>query len=178
MMMHLVLSKKILSSAVKLLTILTLCSPAHEAIALPRETAFPFPSFVYPVMNPRKSSSFGGRLHPVLHYLKHHNGIDLAAPSGSQIRAIAGGTVVFADPYAGYGNLVVVQHTNGITSHYGHCDKISVRPGTKVKPGQIIATVGETGITTGPHLHFELRLNGIPQNPEQYLPGLVEAAAG
>jgi murein DD-endopeptidase MepM/ murein hydrolase activator NlpD len=146
--------------------------------AAPSHLGLPMQSFVFPIMSPRKSSSFGDRKHPVLRYLRHHNGIDLAAPSGAQIRSIAAGTVIFADPYAGYGNLVVVKHSGRFTSHYGHCQQILVRPGERLKPGQVLATVGETGLSSGPHLHFELRLDGNPQNPEDYLPGLVDEAAG
>jgi murein DD-endopeptidase MepM/ murein hydrolase activator NlpD len=91
---------------------------------------------------------------------------------------VRGGTVVFADPYAAYGNLVVVKHDNGYTSHYGHCDKIRVRPGQRVKAGEFIATVGSTGRVTGPHLHFEIRRNGEALDPERLFPGLREDAVG
>ena len=85
---------------------------------------------------------------------------------------------MFADPHKGYGNLVVVQHNNGVTSHYGHCDKISVRPGQRIESGQVIGTVGSTGMVTGPHLHFEIRRNGIALDPEQMLPNLADEAEG
>jgi murein DD-endopeptidase MepM/ murein hydrolase activator NlpD len=136
------------------------------------------PAFVYPVMGPRLSSDFGKRKHPVLKSTRHHHGVDLAAPEQSPIRAIAGGQVIYADPYAGYGNLVVVRHDDGMTSHYGHCRTIKVSIGQRVKPGQMIATVGSTGISTGPHLHFEIRVDGQPRDPELFLPGLASAAEG
>ncbi|MBX7139302.1 MAG: M23 family metallopeptidase [Oligoflexia bacterium] len=135
-------------------------------------------SFVYPLVGTRISSKFGLRNHPIYHVSKHHGGIDLAAPSGAPVRAIAPGVVIFADPYAGYGNLVVVRHGGGMTSHYGHLKEIKVRPGQKVLPGQILATVGATGHVTGPHLHFEVRLDGKTQNPENYIKGLALEAAG
>jgi murein DD-endopeptidase MepM/ murein hydrolase activator NlpD len=85
---------------------------------------------------------------------------------------------MFADPYAGYGKLVVLQHSNGLTSHYGHCAKLSVQPGAHVRAGDIIGTVGSTGISTGPHLHFELRKDGSTLNPEKLLPGLADGSEG
>ena len=135
-------------------------------------------SFVYPVMGPRLSSKFGFREHPVLNVKKHHHGVDLAAPDGAVIRSISSGRVVFADSYGSYGKLIVVEHENGMTSHYGHCESIKVGPGKAVKAGQIIGTVGHTGRVTGAHLHFEIRKNGEPQNPEQFLPNLQIQAQG
>lgn len=135
-------------------------------------------AFVYPVMGPRLSSDFGKRRHPVKRVVQHHHGIDLAAPAGAPIRAIADGQVMFADPHGGYGKLVVVRHSNGLSSHYGHCARIHVQPGATVRAGEIIGTVGSTGISTGPHLHFELRKDGEPLDPERLLPGLAEASKG
>ena len=140
--------------------------------------ALPNNSYVYPLMGTRISSDFGNRNHPVRKIFRHHNGIDLAAPKGAPIRVVRDGMVVFADPHSGYGNLVVVQHTNGLTSHYGHCNTILVRTGQRVRAGQIIATVGNTGITTGPHLHFEIRIKSVPFDPERFIPGLAEMAEG
>ena len=135
-------------------------------------------SWVYPLVGSAVSSQYGYRHHPVQHRWKHHNGLDLAAPSHAPIRSISDGTVIFADAYGGFGNLVVVRHSDEMTSHYGHCNSILVRPGQHVKSGQIVATVGETGRVTGPHLHFEVRINGEIQNPEKYIPGLGLPAAG
>jgi murein DD-endopeptidase MepM/ murein hydrolase activator NlpD len=109
---------------------------------------------------------------------RHHDGIDLAAPVGAPIRAIAQGQVVYADPHGGYGRYIVVKHADGYTSHYGHCDKVEVSPGQRVAAGEILGTVGNSGVSTGPHLHFEIRRNGTPQNPEALLPGLDERSAG
>ena len=135
-------------------------------------------AFVYPVMGPRMSSDYGVRKHPVMKVRRHHDGIDLAAPTGAPIRAIADGQVLYADPHGGYGRYVVVRHLDGFTSHYGHCEKLEVAPGQKITAGQIIGTVGSSGISTGPHLHFEIRRDGITQDPERYLPGLADQAAG
>lgn len=154
------------------LILVGICLPAQSIIA-----ARPA-SFVYPILGPRLSSKFGLRNHPLYHAVRHHKGVDLAVPEGAIVRSIADGRVVFADPYAGYGNLVVIEHTGGMTSHYGHCESLKVQPGTKVKAGQIIATAGKSGNVTGPHLHFEIRINGEAQNPEAYLPDLAVAAEG
>lgn len=135
-------------------------------------------AFVYPVMGPRMSSDYGTRKHPTRRVRHHHDGIDLAAPIGAPIRAIADGQVIFADPHGGYGKFIVIRHMNGFTSHYGHCDKLDVAPGQKVTAGQVIGTVGSSGRSTGPHLHFEIRREGVAQNPERYLPGLDDQAAG
>lgn len=152
---------------------------AVPSSAAPRMlTAAQAEAYVYPVMGPRLSSGFGKRHHPINKVKQHHHGIDLAAPAGTPIRAIADGQVMFADPYAGYGKLIVLRHSNGLTSHYGHCAKITMQPGASVRAGDIIGTVGSTGISTGPHLHFELRKDGSPLNPERLLPGLAQAAQG
>ncbi len=136
------------------------------------------PALVYPIMSPRISSKFGVRNHPIRKVIRHHSGIDLAAPQGSPIRAVRPGRVVFADPYGSYGNLIVVEHTDGLTSHYGHCATIDAKIGKQVKAGDIIGTVGSTGGATGPHLHFELRRHGTALNPETYIPGLTAEAEG
>ncbi len=157
---------------------------AGEACALPEATLIAFlespnsSAMVYPVMGPRISSDYGTRRHPIKRFSHHHNGIDLAAPKGAPIRAIAEGHVVYADPYAGYGKLIVVRHKNGLTSHYGHCAKIEVQPGQSVRAGDLIGTVGSTGNSTGPHLHFEIRKSGKPLDPEKVLPGIADSAQG
>lgn len=153
--------------------------PATSSHALPATNSLAVAALVYPVMGPRKSSDYGIRTHPKLKTTRHHHGVDLAAPEGAPIRAISAGTVIFADPWGGYGNVVVVRHDDGeTTSHYGHCSKIKVKTGERVQAGKIIGTVGSTGISTGPHLHFEVRRNGRPLNPESFLPGLADESAG
>lgn len=171
--------------ALRLALLLMCCGPIPQsALASPHQlsikpVAFTANSFVYPLMGPRQSSRYGLRNHPIKRKLRHHHdGIDLAAPKGAVIRAIAAGRVMYSDPFGGYGNLVVIKHASGLTSHYGHCDLLKVRVGQMVRPGDIIATVGSTGRSTGPHLHFEIRRNGQPQHPEQILPGLADPTLG
>ncbi len=150
--------------------------PTTTSSTLPTQSVS---ALVYPVMGPRKSSDYGMRSHPKLKTKRHHHGVDLAAPEGSPIRAISSGVVIFADPWGGYGNLVVLKHSDGTTtSHYGHCKTLKVKTGQRVVAGKVIATVGSTGISTGPHLHFEVRVGGKPDNPEKFLPGLAEESAG
>lgn len=134
--------------------------------------------FVHPIVHPRVSSNFGLRKHPIRGAVRHHSGIDLAAPKGASIRSMFEGTVVFADPHGGYGNFIVIQHPNGLTSHYGHCKRILVSPGQTVKTGDIIGQVGSTGNSTGPHLHLEIRFKGRALDPKYYAPGLTARAEG
>jgi len=117
----------------------------------------------------RVSSAYGNRMHPVYKRNIFHAGIDIAAPSGSNIAAAKSGTVIIARVEGGYGNTVVIDHGGGLTTLYGHCSKILVKTGQKVKAGDTIARVGSTGVSTGPHLHFEVRKNGSPVNPNNYL---------
>lgn len=155
-------------------SILVLCLGAAELIPASPLFAEPVQAFVYPVMAPRRSSDFGKRVHPIRKAVRHHNGVDLAAPTGAPIRSVADGLVVFADSYAKYGNLVTIQHSGGLTTLYGHCETISVQPGQTVRAGQIIATVGNTGGSTGPHLHFETRIDGKPHDPDKFIPALAD----
>ena len=134
--------------------------------------------YVYPLMSPKISSDYGKRYHPIRKIIKHHAGIDLAAPLEAPIRAISSGFVIFSGMHGGYGNLVVLMHKDGITSHYGHCQTLSVNVGEQIKAGSIIATVGDTGKVTGPHLHLEIRKDGAALDPEKVIPGLAELAEG
>jgi murein DD-endopeptidase MepM/ murein hydrolase activator NlpD len=117
------------------------------------------------------SSYFGYRVHPILGTKRLHTGIDLAALSGSPIRAAAAGVVVIAAPYGGYGNAVVIDHGGGLATLYAHQSKIVVSKGQAVAKGDLIGYVGCTGLCTGPHLHFETRENGTPVDPMKYLRG-------
>lgn len=123
---------------------------------------------LYPA-NARITSRFGWRVHPILGSRRFHAGIDFGASHGSTIRAADSGTVIFAGWYGGYGNAVVIDHGNGITTLYGHSSQLYVSEGQGVQKGQPIAAVGSTGLSTGPHLHFEVRLNGKPVDPLAYL---------
>jgi murein DD-endopeptidase MepM/ murein hydrolase activator NlpD len=115
------------------------------------------------------TSPFGKRMHPVLGYARMHAGIDIGAGYGASILASNNGTVRLAGWQGGYGNTVIIDHGGGITSLYGHCSYLLVKEGQKVKIGEIIAKVGSTGISTGPHAHFEIRVNGDPVDPLNYL---------
>ena len=109
------------------------------------------------------TSKFGAR------WGKMHNGVDIGAPSGTIIVAVCAGTVEFAGWEQGYGNVVKINHGNGLKTVYGHCKSIYVKKGQKVTKDEKIAEVGSTGNSTGPHLHFEIRVNGSPENPLNYL---------
>lgn len=98
-----------------------------------------------------------------------HTGLDLATSTGTPIRAAASGTVTFAGYKGSYGNLLVITHANGVQTYYGHCSQLYVSAGTSVSQGQSIGAVGSTGNSTGPHLHFEVRVNGTAYNPENYV---------
>ena len=115
------------------------------------------------------TSLFGYRMHPILGYQKFHSGMDFGADSGTTIRAAAAGVVIFADWYGGYGNTVIVDHGSGITTLYGHAEGFYIASGQAVQKGQPIAAVGSTGLSTGPHLHFEVRKDGEPIDPAQFL---------
>lgn len=115
------------------------------------------------------SSPFGWRMHPVLGYRRFHAGLDFAASYGTTIRAADSGRVIFAGWYGGYGRAVIIDHGNGITTLYGHSSELYVTDGQAVERGQAIAAVGSTGLSTGPHLHFEVRRNGTPVDPANYL---------
>ncbi len=119
------------------------------------------------------SSSFSrSRFHPILHIARPHEGIDVSAPMGAPIVAPAGGVVMAVRRETGYGNVLEIDHGFGITTKYAHCSRIVVRPGQKVKRGQVIANVGNTGLSTGPHLHYEIHVNGRAVDPLTYvLPG-------
>ncbi|MBD2523115.1 murein hydrolase activator EnvC [Nostoc sp. FACHB-133] len=115
------------------------------------------------------SSPFGWRIHPILGYRRFHAGLDFAASYGSKIRAADSGRVIFAGWYGGYGRAVIIDHGNGITTLYGHTSELYVSEGQAVERGQAIGAVGSTGFSTGPHLHFEVRRNGTPVDPANYL---------
>ena len=98
-----------------------------------------------------------------------HSGLDIAAPLGTDIKAASGGKVTYSGWMGGYGNLIIITHENGIQTYYGHCSKLYAKVGDVVEAGDVIAAVGSTGNSTGNHLHFEIRKNGVTINPQKYL---------
>ena len=117
----------------------------------------------------RISSYFGWREQPLPGASTNHKGMDFAAPTGTPIYAAAGGTVTSAGYSGNAGNLIIINHGNGLQTYYMHCHQIYVRAGQKVSKGQNIAIVGTTGNSTGPHLHFQVMSGGTPVNPQNYL---------
>ena len=117
-----------------------------------------------PVNGPM-ASPFGMRRHPILRYLRMHNGLDFKASYGAPIFAATDGVVTYAGRKGGFGNYVKLQHGGGIATGYAHMSRIAVNSGGRVRRGQIIGYVGSTGLSTGPHLHYELYRNGVPVNP-------------
>jgi len=124
-------------------------------------------SLLKPV-NGRVGSGFGMRMHPILGYRRMHSGVDIGASYGSTIRAADTGLVVYAGWRGGYGKCVIIDHGSGVATLYAHMSSISVSAGQVVKRGGTIGAVGSTGLSTGPHLHFEVRRNGCPVNPLSY----------
>lgn len=114
------------------------------------------------------SSPYGYRVHPILGYSKFHSGIDIPAPIGTPIVAAKSGTVIMAKLMSGYGNVVMVDHGETVTV-YAHCSAVNVNVGDSVKEGDVVAFIGSTGLSTGPHLHFEVRVNGATVNPVGYV---------
>jgi murein DD-endopeptidase MepM/ murein hydrolase activator NlpD len=125
-------------------------------------TTMPVPMSYY-------SSNYGYRLDPISGRNSFHTGVDLIAPHGTPVVAAAGGVVAAVGHIAEYGHIVDLDHDNGLTSRYAHLSKSLVKVGDVVLKGQVIANVGATGRTTGPHLHFEVREKGIPLNPNKFL---------
>lgn len=128
-------------------------------------------SLSLPVGNARISSPYGYRIHPISGKKKLHSGIDFAVPEGTSVHAAEGGVVIVAEWWSGYGNCVIIDHGNNMWTLYGHLRDggLKVSKGDTVKRGDVIAESGSTGQSTGPHLHFEVRLNGDPVDPSPYL---------
>ncbi len=122
-----------------------------------------------PLQFTRVSSPFSlHRRHPILNLIRAHKGVDYAAPIGTPVRAAGDGRVIFAGRKGGYGNLIELDHSRGITTVYGHLSRFArgIRVGRRVEQGEVIAYVGMTGLATGPHLHYEYRVNGVYKNPQ------------
>ena len=141
-----------------------------EAVAkiVERGTKVP-PTYIRPLTGGRLTSKFGYRNRPTAGASSNHAGVDLATPTGTTIKASSGGKVTHAGWASGYGYLVTIKHPDGNETRYGHLSKVLVSVGQTVKQGQTIAKSGNTGISTGPHLHFEIRVNGTPVDPFKYI---------
>lgn len=125
-------------------------------------TAAPENVWLLPFHDYEFTSNFGMR------WGRPHKGVDLAAPEGTPFAAVHGGTVVIAEWHSGYGNMVMIDHGNGIRTVYGHASRLLVKAGEKVKTGQVIALTGNTGFSTGPHLHLEVHINGEAVEPVKW----------
>jgi murein DD-endopeptidase MepM/ murein hydrolase activator NlpD len=115
------------------------------------------------------SSGFGPRVHPILGTTRMHNGVDMNAAQGEPIKAAASGTVMFAGVKGGFGNTIMIDHGGGMVTLYAHQSRLGASVGQKVTAGGTIGYIGSTGLSTGPHLHFEVRINGVPKNPANYI---------
>lgn len=136
------------------------------------QAQYGLPSRDLKMVNPvrgRLSSSFGNRFHPIIRKWRMHTGIDVAAPEGTPIVAAESGRVITAGWLGGYGKAVTIDHGGGIATLYAHMSVLSVSAGEKVNKGQVIGRVGDTGLATGPHLHFEVRVQGKPQDPLRWV---------
>ena len=142
----------------------------YEAVPriIRRGTQVP-PTYIRPISGGRLSSNFGGRNAPTRGASTNHQGIDWATPVGTAVMASSGGTVTRAGWGSGYGYVVYIQHADGRETRYGHLSRVLVNVGDHVDQGDKIALSGNTGRSTGPHLHFELRINGVAVNPLEYL---------
>lgn len=136
---------------------------AGQRLAPRRKDTFKLP------VNAPMSSRFGYRVHPIFGDTRLHTGLDFAAGAGTPIRAAGPGRVVWAGPRGGYGNLVAIDHGNGLATLYAHQSRLDVTVGQKVATGEVVGLVGSTGFSTGPHLHFETRELGTPADPLLYL---------
>lgn len=143
--------------------------PAGTIVGMPGTHAS-IPSLM-PVADIAMTSAFGMREHPILGGLRMHKGVDLAAPMGTPVHAAADGVVERADWFSGYGLYVALEHGDNIETRYGHMSRLNVAAGQYVHKGDIIGYVGATGRATGPHLHYEVRINGKAVNPLPYIEG-------
>ncbi|EQD76765.1 M23 peptidase domain protein [mine drainage metagenome] len=125
----------------------------------------------HPVQTFWVSSPFGWRIDPITGRLEFHEGIDLAAPEGEPIHAVAAGVVTWAGPRYGFGNIVMINDGQGYTTYYAHCEKVFVKIGQVIRRGETIALVGSTGMSTGPHVHFEVLRDNRPVNPAPFVFG-------
>ena len=140
-----------------------------EALLLQDSVKRKFLPSLSPISDGWHSSNFGYRIDPFTGQNAFHEGVDFPAEVGTPILAAASGKVIFAGVHPQYGKMVEIDHGNGLVTRYAHASRLNVSEGDLVLRGQPVATVGTTGRSTGPHLHFEVRLNGVPQNPARFL---------
>lgn len=140
-------------------------APTRTVVSVPQ---------IMPLSDARLTSGYGMRDHPILRRRARHNGVDLAAPTGTPVYATADGLVEMAQWYSSYGNYVQIEHGSDIETRYAHLSSYTVRPGQQVQMGDLIGYVGSTGRSTGPHLHYEVRVNGDPVNPIPYMTANLE----
>ena len=146
----------------------TVTTPIEDIVSVPSRN---------PLTTGRLSSSFGMRVHPVLRRRKHHSGIDLAAPRGTPVYATADGAIARADRSRSYGLVIYIDHGGDLETRYAHLSKLLVADGQRVKKGDLIGYVGSTGRSTGPHLHYEVRVAGVAVNPIPYMKDETQSAA-
>ncbi|MBE9607981.1 M23 family metallopeptidase [Chitinilyticum piscinae] len=139
---------------------------AHTLLLQPSASRLPVHA---PIATGMQTSSFGWRSDPFRGTQAFHEGLDFSAPTGTPIQAAADGLVRFAGWHPQYGNMIDLDHGNGVTSRYAHASELLVAEGAQIKVGQEIARVGSTGRSTGPHLHFEIRFMGVAQNPLRFV---------
>ncbi len=140
----------------------------------PRSNTVSIPSRI-PVEGVRFTSGFGMRNHPILNQRRAHKGVDLAAPMGTPVYAPSDGTVGKAEWYSSYGLYIQLEHGADIQTRYGHLSRLNVSAGQRVRKGELIGFVGSTGRSTGPHLHYEVRIAGVAVNPIPYMQGDQQA---
>ena len=143
-------------------------SEAHDSLEHHRDRMAATPS-ILPTTGWLSSAFSAMREHPVLHIARPHEGIDVSAPMGTPIQSPAAGRVVKTGWESGYGNVIVIDHGYGLETKFAHCSKLLARTGQQVARGELIAEVGNTGLATGPHLHYEVHVNGKPIDPLRYV---------
>ena len=127
-------------------------------------------AYVWPCPSSRTiTSNYGYRVHPVTGAKKLHSGMDIGASYGAAVVAAASGTVIMSKYYGGYGNCIIIDHGGGVSTLYGHMSSLVAKTGQTVSAGETIGKVGSTGVSTGNHLHFEVRINGSTVNPANYV---------
>ena len=167
--------KKLLSTERRITCLQELIGQMESATTFHRVAAMSLPTH-FPIVNYRLGSTFGNRSDPFSGRLAFHSGLDFSADTGTPIHAAGGGRVSFSGMVSELGNVVEIDHGNGLRSRYAHCSRLSVKQGELVTPGQLVAEVGSTGRSTGPHLHFEVLKDGMFVDPMPYLNLNMQAA--